>query len=227
MARWPELVGVTLNLQPEPSNRLFGERSLCLAGRPWLRERFAGLEIRLDAVSFFQVNSRLAEAVVPLLVEALAGSEGLVIDAYCGIGTFSLPLAERGWQVLGLEQQHAAVDLARGNAERLALSGRAAFLAGDVAALLPVQLRERQPGALLLDPPRKGLAPEVLAAISAQPPPRLLYLSCDPATLARDLARLCDQEQGAYGPEWVQPLDFFPNTSHIECLAVLRRRHAG
>jgi len=227
MARWPEVVGVTLNLQPEPSNRLFGERSLCLAGRPWLRERFAGQEIRLGAESFFQVNTHQAEAVVPLLDEALAGSEGLLIDAYCGVGTFSLPLAERGWQVLGLEQQHAAVDLAQGNAERLALAARARFLAGDVAALLPVQLRERQPSALLLDPPRKGLAPEVLAAISAQPPPLLLYLSCDPATLARDLARLCDQEQGVYGPEWLQPLDFFPNTSHIECLAVLRRRHVG
>jgi 23S rRNA (uracil1939-C5)-methyltransferase len=78
--------------------------------------------------------------------------------------------------------------------------------------------------ALLLDPPRKGLATAALAAIVAAGPPQLLYLSCDPATLARDLAQLCGD--GPYRAEWLQPIDFFPNTSHVECLAVLRRRQA-
>lgn len=219
--RWPELVGVSLNLQPEPSNRLFGERTAAITGRPWLQERFAGLTYRIGADSFFQVNTRQAEAVVPLLSEALGAEGGALIDAYCGIGTYSLPLAQRGWQVEGIEQQASAVELARVNAEANGLAGQARFSSHDVAAVLPERLRQADVQALLLDPPRKGLAPAVVAGITASPPPQLLYLSCDPATLARDLALFC--AEGPYRAEWLQPIDFFPNTSHIECLAVLRR----
>jgi 23S rRNA (uracil1939-C5)-methyltransferase len=222
MRRWPALVGVTLNLQPRPDNRLFGERSLTLCGRPWLHEAFAGLTYQIGSDSFFQVNTHQAQAVLPLLEEALGPGRGTLIDAYCGLGTYSLPLARLGWQVEGIEQQASAVALARRNAEANGLAAAAHFQASDVAEALPSRLEQGEVEALLLDPPRKGLGPGVLSAIVAAPPPTLLYLSCDPGTLARDLGQLC--AQGPYQLAWTTPLDFFPNTSHVECLAVLHRR---
>jgi len=223
MARWPAVVGVGLNLQPEATNRLMGETTRTLAGSATLEEHFVGLRLQIGADTFFQVNTAQAEAVVPLLLEGLDATPGRLIDAYCGIGTYSLPLARRGWQVEGIEQQAAAVALAQRNAGLNGLEASLRFHCQDVAEVLAARLAEGDPQALLLDPPRKGLAGGVIAAIRAAPPPRLLYLSCDPATLARDLGLLCSEE-GPYRPVWVQPLDFFPNTSHVECLALLERK---
>lgn len=216
---WPEVVGVALNLQPEAGNRLMGAQTRVLAGRGELRESFAGLELLVGADSFFQVHTAQAERVVPLLTEGLAGVSGRLVDAYCGIGTYSLPLAAAGWQVVGLEQQGAAVALARRNAAANNLSEQVRFEEALVGAVLAERLAECD--ALFVDPPRKGLDEAALAAIVAVGPTRLLYLSCDPATLARDLAVLV--RDGGYGLEWLQPIDFFPNTSHVETLAVLGR----
>jgi len=219
MQRWPRLVGVTLNLQPLASNLLFGPVSRTLAGRDWLHEGFAGLTLQISPDTFFQVHTRQAERLVPLLEAALPSPRGLLVDAYCGIGTYSLPLARLGWQVLGLEQQSAAVALAGRNAMLNGLSERCRFQAADVAEALAGVLSHTQ--ALLLDPPRKGLDPRVTAAILAYPPPQLVYLSCDPATLARDLRLLCG---GGYALIGVQPIDFFPNTTHVETLVRLEHR---
>ncbi len=223
--RWPQLVGVCLNIQDRPTNTLLGPTTGVVAGRDWLREGFAGQELQVGADSFFQVNTVQAEAVVPLLHSAFAGqSPGVVIDAYCGIGTYSLPLAAAGWSVLGMERNPAAVDLARRNAVVNRLAERCRFQEGPVAELLAEAIPDCQ--ALVVDPPRKGLEPAVLAAVLAAPPPSLLYLSCDPATLARDLGALAGPE-GPYSLESVQPIDFFPQTSHVEALAVLRLSAAG
>jgi 23S rRNA (uracil1939-C5)-methyltransferase len=231
--RWPPVAGVVLNLQPEPTNRLFGTDNTILAGRDWLLERFGGIELRIAADTFFQVHTQQAERVLPLLQAALAraGVRSLV-DAYCGIGTFSLPLAAAGFEVLGLEQHRGALQQAIANADRNGLARLCRFRGGDVAALLQEALPGRQ--ALLLDPPRRGLDAAVVACIRATPPPLLLYLSCDPATLARDLARLLadgrnegantDGQGGSYALVSVQPIDFFPQTSHVETLVVLERR---
>lgn len=220
MERWPQLVGVGLNLQPRGGNTVMGETTETLAGRRWLQERFAGLNLRVAADTFFQVNTAQAERVVPLLLEALAGRPpGRLIDAYCGIGTYSLPLALAGWEVRGLERSSAAVELARRNAADNALQQRCRFEAVDVAAVLADALDGC--AVLFVDPPRKGLDPSCLAAISGTPPPLLLYLSCDPATLARDLGQLVDG--AGYRVRSLQPLDFFPQTSHVECLAVLEQ----
>jgi len=218
MARWPELVGVTLNLQPSPTNLLFGSETRLLAGRPWLLERFAGLELAIASDTFFQVNTLQAERLVPVLRHALEDRPGPLLDAYAGIGTFSLPLAGEERPVLGIEQHPGAVELATGNARRNGLDRWCRYDSGEVAALLA----ERLAGvaAVLLDPPRKGLERLVVDGLLACPPPRILYLSCDPATLARDLSLLC---ASCYRPVFVQPIDFFPNTSHVETLAVLER----
>lgn len=225
MARWPELVGVTLNLQPEPGNRLFGPKTITIKGRDWILEPFCDVELQIGADTFFQVYSEQAARVMVLLQEVLGPPEGhilegRILEGYCGIGTFSIPLAKAGWVVHGIEQQPSTVALARANAQRNGLLERCSFEEGDVAHRLEQVLCHNRPRAVLLDPPRKGLQEPVLTTLLSHRPPLLLYLSCDPATLARDLKSLCSE--GGYRLESVQPLDFFPNTSHVECLAVVR-----
>lgn len=218
-ARWPEVVGVCLNLQPRASNVVMGPQTLTLSGRGWLEERFAGQQLRIGADTFFQVNTPQAERVVPLLEEAFGPLERqTLVDAYCGIGTFSLPLAALGAHVQGLESHGASVEQARANAARNGLE-RAQFAQGDVEAVLADHLLHAD--GLLVDPPRKGLSPEALAAIAAAPPRRVVYISCNPATLARDLALLT--AQSALTLRWIQPIDFFPQTIHVEAVAALER----
>lgn len=221
LGRWPDIVGVTLNLQPSGGNRLFGKRNLTIRGRSWILEPFCDVELQIGADTFFQIYSEQAEQVVSLLREALGTPKGLIVEGYCGIGTFSLPLARDGWVVLGIEHHGATVELAKANALRNGLESQCRFVQGDVALLLGQALREEEADAVLLDPPRKGLQEAVLATLLQHRPSLLLYLSCDPATLARDLGRLCGE--GGYELSSVRPLDFFPNTSHVECLAILRR----
>lgn len=218
LQRWPNVVGVMLNLQPEPGNRLFGPNSRLIAGRPWLLERFCGLDFELECDTFFQVNTQQAERVVPLLLEALGPSPRRVIDAYCGVGSFTLPLAAAGHRLIGLELHPASIARAEQNALRNGLAASVRFVQGTVATLIKEQLAQN-PDAVLVDPPRKGLEAAVTQALCQQPVGQLLYLSCDPATLARDLGLLCSN--AGYRVERVQPLDFFPNTSHVETLVVL------
>lgn len=221
MQRWPALVGVCLNLQPLPTNTLLGPETRVVAGRGWVEERFCDLSLRISADTFFQVHTQQAERVVPLVLAALDGlPAGVMVDAYCGIGTYSLPVAAAGWQVHGIELSPEAVHQARTNAHQNGLSERASFEAGVVSACLGEHLAHCD--VLFLDPPRKGLEPATLQAIVANPPAHLLYLSCDPATLARDLAQLV--ESCHYRLASLQPIDFFPQTSHVETLAVLHRQ---
>ena len=216
--RWPEVVGVNLNIQPKATNVVLGPDTYQVSGRSWLLERFAGHELHIGADTFFQVNTAQAERVVPLLVDFFSEQPNTqVLEAYCGIGTFSLPLAAAGLDVLGLELHHASVAQARANAERNALP-KARFEQADVAASLAEHLAWAE--ALLVDPPRKGLAPEVMDAILQAPPSRIAYISCNPATLARDLGLL---SEAGYRIRPIQPVDFFPQTSHVECVALLER----
>ena len=141
------------------------------------------------------------------------------MDAYCGVGTLTLPLAQRAGRAIGIEAQAEAVTQARHNAERNQLTN-VEFQVGKVADLLP-QLG-LQPDVVLLDPPRKGCEPGVIEALWAIAPSRIVYMSCKPATLARDLKLLC--EQGQYQLDRVQPADFFPQTPHVECVAFLSER---
>jgi 23S rRNA (uracil1939-C5)-methyltransferase len=198
-----------------------GEETQRILGREWINETFAGLRYRIAADTFFQVNTRQAERLVPFLKEALGPGPGgaSVLDAYCGIGTYGLPLAAAGWGVQGLELHAGAVAMARLNAAANQLEDRARFEQADVPQVLEDRLQGME--GLVLDPPRKGLPPAAIAAILTTPPARVAYVSCDPASLARDLAQLCGS--GRYRLKWVQPVDFFPNTSHVEALAALER----
>ncbi len=214
--RYPDLAGVCINVNPARSNAIFGPETSCLVGRPYVREEFAGLEFQLGPDTFFQVNTEAAEALLEAIASQLdlQGNE-LLIDAYCGIGTFTLPLARRVRQAIGLEVQAAAVELAKLNARSNYLTN-VEFYAGEVEKLLPAAGAAAD--IVLLDPPRKGCDRAVLETLLQTRPNRIVYVSCKPATLARDLKILCE---GGYQLLRVQPADFFPQTAHVECAAFL------
>ncbi len=219
LKQYPQLVGVCLNVNSAQTNVIFGTETRCIAGQSYLRERFAGLNFQLRADTFFQVNTEAAEALLEVIVGELnlQGNEVLV-DAYCGIGTFTLPLAKQVKIAIGLEVQPVAIEQARLNAELNDLRN-VDFQVGTVENLLPTL--GLTPDIVLLDPPRKGCDRAVLETIKEIKPNRIVYVSCKPATLARDLKILC--ENGDYKLARVQPADFFPQTSHVECVAFLVR----
>lgn len=219
LKRYRRLAGVCLNFNAANTNVIFGAETRCIAGQPYLREEFGGLEFQLRPDTFFQVNTEAAEALLQSIIEELnlQGDE-ILVDAYCGIGTFTLPLAQRVSQAIGLEVQGTAIKQAQFNA-RLNGLAHVQFLGGEVEKLLP-QLEVR-PDLVLLDPPRKGCDRAVLDTLLQLQPRRIVYISCKPATLARDLKFLC--QTGGYQLTRVQPADFFPQTSHVECAAFLSR----
>ncbi|WP_013325176.1 23S rRNA (uracil(1939)-C(5))-methyltransferase RlmD [Gloeothece verrucosa] len=217
LKRYPGLVGVCLNYNPSKTNVIFGEQTQTVAGRPYLREIFAELEFELRPETFFQVNTEAAEALIDVIFDKLElqGTETLV-DAYCGIGTFTLPLARRVKQAFGIELHSSSIIQAQKNAQINGLSN-VSFMTGAVETLLP--LVDMTPDLVLLDPPRKGCPPTVIDTLLKLKPPRIVYISCQVGTLARDLKQLCDK--GSYHLTFVQPADFFPQTSHVECAAFL------
>ncbi|MGC8839400.1 MAG: class I SAM-dependent RNA methyltransferase [Anaerolineae bacterium] len=184
-----------------------------LAGSDHLYEVVAGRRYRISASSFFQVNTEGAEALVALVREMLAptGSERL-LDLYCGVGLFGLALAETVAQVVGVEENPFSVRDARENAKGLP---HVQFLEGAVEEVLPSL--EEPFDLAVVDPPREGLAPQALSLLARHPIARLVYVSCDPATLARDTHRL---RRAGYHLERVQPVDLFPQTYHVECVAL-------
>ena len=219
LTRYPKLVGICVNRNPNRTNVIFGDETRCIAGQPYLQEEFAGLQLQLKAETFFQVNTEVAEALLNAIVEQLAlkGDE-ILLDAYCGIGTFTLPLAQRVRQAMGLEVHPASVEQAQLNAQLNGISN-VTFKTGAVETLLP-QL-EIKPDVVLLDPPRKGCDRAVIEALLMSAPKHIVYISCKPATLARDLKLLC--HTGRYQLVHVQPADLFPQTPHVECAAFLVR----
>ena len=189
-------------------------------GQKRYRESVAGRQFQVASPSFFQVNTEQAAQLVDTVRAALnlQGTETL-LDAYTGVGAFAILLSPYVKKVYAVEESSAAVADARENAAGL---DNVAFLLGkteDILADLP-----EPPDAVILDPPRAGCQPAALAGIINLAPPRLVYVSCDPETLARDLKILC---QGGYAVDQIRPLDMFPQTHHVECVAVLTRRPAN
>ena len=197
-------------------------REVTLAGEACLEERAGGTLYRYGARSFFQVNTGILERVIAdirALVEPLGGA--FVADLYCGIGTFGLALAGGAEEVVGVESEPASVTFLRKNIE-LNRAANFTAVAGRSEEKLPALLA-RRPDVVVLDPPRRGVAPEMTEALRKMPVPLLLYLSCNPATLARDLKDLLP----AYKLRSLTLYDFFPQTPHIESLAVLEGTGGG
>ncbi len=217
MERYPNVVGVLVNLNWQKTNAIFGPETYPIAGQSYLEEEFAGLTFQIQPTTFFQVNTSQAERLLAEVQKELAlTGEEVIVDAYCGVGTFTLPLAKQAKHCIGLESFTASVTQAEKNAAQNGIEN-VSFVIGDVGATLPNV--EMSPDIVMMDPPRKGCEPDVIAALLALKPPRIVYVSCNPATLARDLKMLC--EGGAYRVARIQPADFFPQTSHVECAAFL------
>jgi 23S rRNA (uracil1939-C5)-methyltransferase len=197
-------------------------RTTTLAGQPYLHELLLGRTMRISAPSFFQVNTAQAERLVELVCRGIdVRPDEVVFDLYCGVGTFALALAAQGAHVSGIEGAPWSIIDAVANAEHHGLAERCTFYQGDVAEVLP-QLGPRCDAAVL-DPPRAGCDPRMLEALARCNPAHIVYVSCDPATLARDILRL----QGlGYALVDVQLVDMFPQTYHIEAVARLERREA-
>lgn len=217
--RYPQLVGVCLNRNQERTNVIFGTQTRPIAGQAYLLEEFADLKFQVRPDTFFQVYTESAEALLQEIEQQLnlQGDE-VFVDAYCGIGTMTLPLARRVKQAIGLEVQAAAVEQARINAQLNGITN-VTFQTGAVEKLLP-QLTIA-PDIVLLDPPRQGCDRAVIDTLLQSSPRRIVYISCKVATLARDLKLLC--HSGKYRLTRVQPADFFPQTAHVECAAFLTR----
>jgi len=217
----PRIASVLHGLNAGPSDGVPLSRVAVLAGRAYIVEELAGLRFRIGLETFFQTNTAQAERLVEV-VEAFAALRGdeTVYDLYCGVGTFSLALARRAARVHGIEIVPSAVASARENA---ALNGIAnvEFSSGDVRKALP-ELRRRAdaPNLLVLDPPRSGAGSRVMRRIAEAGAPRIVYVSCNPTTLAPDLR---DLVAGGYAVRTVQPLDLFPQTYHVECVVLLER----
>jgi 23S rRNA (uracil1939-C5)-methyltransferase len=189
---------------------------LPLIGQPWVTEEVAGRQYRVSAESFFQVNTVGAEALVDWVTRfADVGATDVVLDAYCGVGLFTLPLAERVAEVIGIESSPSACeDLAFNAEDRTNIT----LHEGPVEEVLPALVAQMQHvNVAVLDPPRAGAGPAVIKDLAAMGPRRIVYVSCDPATLARDSVALAE---AGYELSEAQPVDMFPQTFHIETVAL-------
>ena len=220
-AACPETAGVVLNTNDRDTNVVLGERYRTLWGEDTLTDTLCGLRFRLSVPSFYQVNRAQAERLYGKAREfaGLPGRE-TVLDLYCGAGTITLVMARQAGQAVGAEIVAAAVENAEENA-RLNGVENVRFLlgaAGEAAARLAAEAL--RPQVVVVDPPRKGLGEEVIAAIAAMGPERVVYVSCDPGTLGRDLRRFAE---AGYRAARAAAVDLFPRTRHVETAALLLR----
>ena len=217
----PELVGLVLSVHTARTNVILGTRYETLWGRDHLEDTLCGLSFRLSVPSFYQVNRAQTEVLYgrALALAGLTGTE-TALDLYCGIGTITLCLARGAKRALGAEVVPEAVEDARRNAARNQIANAEFFCADAGQAALRLAAEGVRPDVITVDPPRKGLSPEVIEAVAQMAPQRLVYVSCDPGTLARDVALL--RERG-YELRTAEAVDLFPRTHHVETVVLLSR----
>ena len=219
----PGVVTVVQNLNPDRTNVILGRETRILAGPGFITDTIGGVSFEISAQSFYQVNPAQTEKLYGKALEyaGLTGSE-TVWDLYCGIGTISLFLARGAKLVRGVEIVPQAIDDARRNAERNGI-GNAEFFVGKAEEVLPEQYGKTGEAAdvIVVDPPRKGCDSRCLETMRAMAPERIVYVSCDSATLARDLKFLTGD--GRYELKAAQPVDMFPMTAHVEVATLLTR----
>ncbi|MBB6450784.1 23S rRNA (uracil1939-C5)-methyltransferase [Geomicrobium halophilum] len=214
---------IVQNMNDKKTNVIFGKRTEILWGESYIEEQVGKLRFALSPLSFFQVNPVQTEALYEKALEYadLRGQE-TVIDAYCGIGSISLFLAEKAKKVYGVEVSGEAIRDARKNAKLNRISN-VEFSVGKAEEVVPWwrAFAEVQADVIVVDPPRKGCDEKLLQTMIEMKPERIVYVSCNPATLARDLRIL---SEGGYEVKEVQPVDMFPQTAHVESVTQLMRR---
>ena len=217
----PKCTGIVLGTNTKKGNVILGDRYRTLWGSDRLEDTLCGKTFRLSVPSFYQVNRVQAERLYAKAIEfaGLTGQE-TVLDLYCGAGTITLALSDHAKKVLGAEIVPEAIDDARENAARNGVKN-AEFFCGDASDVAKKLARENlRPDVITVDPPRKGLAADVVESIAEMQPGRVVYVSCDSATMARDVKRLADL---GYTAQRACAVDMFPRADHVETVVLLSR----
>ena len=221
LKRHPEITTVVLNINSAFGPVVLGRQNRVLYGNGWIEDVLCGHRFRISPRSFYQINPVQTEVLYGKAVEfaELKGTE-TVLDAYCGIGTIGITASDRAKQVVGIELNRDAVSDARINAKRNGIRN-CWFSAGDAGEYMQQMAKEgMRPDVVFMDPPRAGSDRKFLSALLKTAPERIIYVSCDPETLARDLKIL---SEGSYSVQRIQPVDMFPFTSHVETVVLMSR----
>ena len=221
---FPDIVTILLNVNAKNTNVILGSETHTLYGQGYIEDTLCGVPVQLGPLSFYQVNTLAAEQLYGIAAEyAQLTPDDLLLDLYCGMGTIGLSMADHCRELVGVEIVPEAIESAKANAARMgaAVSAKSRFFcadAGQAAAQLAAE--GLHPDVVMLDPPRKGCDEATLSAVVRMAPRRVVYVSCNPATAARDAAWL---EQNGYHAEKVQPVDLFPRTKHCETVCLLSK----
>lgn len=221
-SRLPQMVSLQQNIQTYRNNVILGRETKLLWGRPTIKAKLGKFAFNVSARSFFQVNTRQAEVLYDTALEyaQLTGKE-TVIDAYCGTGTISLYLAQKARKVYGVEIVSPAIKDAEKNARENNVRN-AEFIVGDCTKVMPRLYKQGvRPDVVVVDPPRAGCTEAVLQTFASMQPKRIVYVSCNPATLARDIEIMAKL---GYKAKKVQPVDMFSHSSHVESVALINRK---
>ena len=221
-SRLPQMVSLQQNIQTYRNNVILGRETKLLWGRPTIKAKLGKFAFNVSARSFFQVNTRQAEVLYDTALEyaQLTGKE-TVIDAYCGTGTISLYLAQKARKVYGVEIVSPAIKDAEKNARENNVRN-AEFIVGDCTKVMPRLYKQGvRPDVVVVDPPRAGCTEAVLQTFASMQPKRIVYVSCNPATLARDIEIMAKL---GYKAKKVQPVDRFSHSSHVESVALINRK---
>ena len=222
--KFRDIATILINVNAKKTNVILGEESVTLYGPGCIEDALCGVPVRLGPLSFYQVNTLAAERLYGVAAEyAQLEPDDVLLDLYCGMGTIGLSMAGHCRELIGVEIIPEAIDSAKANAARMgdAVAAKSRFFcadAGEAAARLAAE--GLRPDVIMLDPPRKGCDETTLSAVVQMSPRRVVYVSCNPSTAARDAAWL---EEHGYHAEKVQPVDLFPRTRHCECVIALSK----
>lgn len=220
--RFPQIKSVVLNINPDKTNVILGRKDICLYGDGYIMDDMCGKSVVISPHSFYQVNTPAAEDVYKTAAEYadFSGNETL-LDLYCGIGTVGLSMADRVKSLIGVESVPQAIENAKSNAKRNNVKN-AEFICGDAGKISEMLVdRGTSPDVIIVDPPRKGCDGNTLNAMLRMSPKKIVYISCNHATAARDARYLCDN---GYKLLKYKPMDMFPRTGHVETVCLLSRQ---
>ena len=222
--KFPAISTILLNVNAQNTNVILGSENHILYGPGYIEDTLCGVPVRLGPLSFYQVNTLAAERLYGVAAQyAQLTPDDTLLDLYCGMGTIGLSMADQCRELIGVEIVPEAIESAKANAARMgeAVAAKSRFFCADAGqAATQLAAEGLHPDIVMLDPPRKGCDEATLSAVVRMAPRRVVYVSCNPATAARDAAWL---EQNGYHAEKVQPVDLFPRTKHCECVIALSK----
>ncbi len=222
--QFPAISTILLNVNAKNTNVILGSENHILYGPGYIEDTLCGVPVRLGPLSFYQVNTLAAERLYGIAAQyAQLTPDDVLLDLYCGMGTIGLSMADQCRELIGVEIVPEAIESAKANAARIgeAVAAKSRFLCADAGqAATQLAAEGLHPDIVMLDPPRKGCDEATLSAVVRMAPRRVVYVSCNPATAARDSAWL---EKNGYHTEEVQPVDLFPRTKHVECVLLMSK----